>query len=115
MPTTPRQKEANREELMATMKASHERIEALMDVSQEMTQVCPETMKSKEPNSEEMKFEAVHEEIPKEEATVKSLGALKKWHGDRHLAVGCHKKLKRRTQGNSGSQKKLAATRRGMT
>jgi hypothetical protein len=62
-----------------------------------------------------MKPKAVHEEVPKEAAAVKSSGALKKQHGDRHLTVGCCKKLKRRTQGNRGSRSKLAAARRGMT
>jgi hypothetical protein len=58
---------------------------------------------------------AVHEEFPKEEATVETFGALKKRHRDRHLAVrGCGQP-KERTQGNGGSQKKLIATCRGIT
>jgi hypothetical protein len=32
-------------------------------------------------------------EDPKEEAAVETCGALKKQHGDRHLAVGCRQKL----------------------
>jgi hypothetical protein len=31
---------------------------------------------------------AEHQEAPKEEAAVKSFGALKKRHGDKHLATG---------------------------
>jgi hypothetical protein len=30
----------------------------------------------------------VHEEVSKDEAAVKTVGTLKKWYGDKHLAVG---------------------------
>jgi hypothetical protein len=66
-------------------------------------------------NLEEMKSVVEHEEIPKEEAEVKPVRALNKWQGDRSLAIGCHQRPKKRTQGNIGSEKTLAATRRGMT
>jgi hypothetical protein len=102
----------NHEELMTTIKASHERIETLIDVSQEATEAYPEIV---EVNPAEMESEAVHEEISKEEAAVKSFGALKKQHGDRHLAVGRCGKLKEQTQGKGGSWKKLAAACRGIT
>jgi hypothetical protein len=50
---------------------------------------CQETtegfLECKGPISEEMQYEAVHEEVPKEEAAVKSFGALKNLRGDRHL------------------------------
>jgi hypothetical protein len=39
---------------------------------------------------EEIESEAEHEEVPMEEATVETFGALKKQHRDRHLATGCH-------------------------
>jgi hypothetical protein len=45
---------------------------------------------------------------------VKTLRALKKRYGDQHLAVGRRRQLKKLTQGDGGSQKKLAATRRVM-
>jgi hypothetical protein len=67
-----------------------------------------------EAHPEERESEAVHEEVPKEEAAVQSVVALKKRHGDRNLAVGCRRKPKKRTQGNGGSRKKFAATGRGM-
>jgi hypothetical protein len=35
-----------------------------------------------EANSEEMKFVAENQEVPKEEATVKTVRELKKWYGD---------------------------------
>jgi hypothetical protein len=53
---------------------------------------------------EEMKSVAVHEEVPKEEATVKPVRAPKKQHRGRHLAAGCHEKPKEHTWGNGGSQ-----------
>jgi hypothetical protein len=48
---------------------------------------------------------AVHVEVPKEEAAVETIGALKKQHGDRHMAVGRRRQL----------QNRLAAARRGFT
>jgi hypothetical protein len=98
--------EDNHEELMARMKVSHERMEALKDVSQEPTEACPEMIKDKETKSEEIKFEAAHEEVPKEEAAVKISEALKKRHGDRHLAVGHREKPKERTQDKSGTRQR---------
>jgi hypothetical protein len=69
--------ETNHEELIASMKASHESIE-VMEAYPEIKEVDPEEMKSV----------AVHEEVPKEEAAVKSFGAPKKWHRGRHLTAG---------------------------
>jgi hypothetical protein len=57
---------------------------------------------------------AVHEEVHKEEALVKTLRALKERYGDWHVAVGCRRQLKKWTKGSSGSQKKSAAALRGM-
>jgi hypothetical protein len=51
-------------------------------------------------------------EVPKEEVTVRSSGALKKRHRDRHLAARCHGKPKELTQGDCRSQRKLAAAYR---
>jgi hypothetical protein len=57
----------------------------------------------------------VHEEVPKEEASVENFGALKERYGDRHVAVGYRRQLKKRTQGDGGSRKNLAAACKGMT
>jgi hypothetical protein len=57
----------------------------------------------------------MHDEVPKEEATVKTVGALKQQHGDQHLAIGCQDQLKKQTKGNGESWKKLAAACRRMT
>jgi hypothetical protein len=70
-------------------------------------------LESKEPISVES--ESKHQESPKEEATVETFKALKERYGDRHLAVGHHRKLKKRIQGDGGSQKKLTTTRKQMT
>jgi hypothetical protein len=68
-----------------------------------------------EASPDEMKSVAVHEEVPKEEIAANTFGALKKRHGDRHLAVGRHRKSKKWTQADGGSQKKLTVAFRGMT
>jgi hypothetical protein len=68
-----------------------------------------------EPTSVETESVAVHEEVPTKEAEVKTVRALKKRYGDQHLAVGHCQQLKKWTQGNGGSQKKLAMARGGMT
>jgi hypothetical protein len=44
-----------------------------------VTEAYPEKM---EANPEEMKSVAVHEEVPKEESTVETFGALKERYGD---------------------------------
>jgi hypothetical protein len=50
-----------------------------------------------EANPEEMKSVAEHEKVPKEEAAVKSFGALKKRRRGGYLAAGHHGKPKERT------------------
>jgi exopolyphosphatase/pppGpp-phosphohydrolase len=66
-------------------------------------------------NPDELKSVEVHEEVPKEEATVETFRALKEWYEDRHLAIRCRCQTNKQTQGSGGSWKKLAATCRGMT
>jgi hypothetical protein len=58
---------------------------------------------------------AVHEEVPKEEAAVKTVRALKERYGDRHLAVERRQQLKKWDQGDGASRKKMAAACRRMT
>jgi hypothetical protein len=48
-------------------------------------------------------FVAVHGEVLKEEASVGTVRALKEQYGDRHLAVGRLRQLKKRTQNDGGS------------
>jgi hypothetical protein len=113
--------EANQEELRATVEASHERIEALRDVSQEImelyaeimevnpeemkswqeeTMTCQEVMeacleKAKEPTSVEVKSVVVHEDVHKEDAAVKPIGALEE--AAQGLAFSC--RAPRETEG----------------
>jgi hypothetical protein len=79
---------------------------AKMDSQVEKMEACLGKMEATnlEANPEEMKSVAVHEEVPKEEAAVETLGALKKWRGYRHLDVGRRQKPKKRTQDNGGSR-----------
>jgi hypothetical protein len=62
-----------------------------------------------------MKSAAVCEVVPKEQATVETFGAMKKWYGSQHLAIRHHGQPKKQTQGKGESQKKLTAACRGMT
>jgi hypothetical protein len=50
-------------------------------------EACLENVK--EPTSVEIEFIAVNEEVPKDEAAVKTVRAVKKRYGDQHLAIGC--------------------------
>jgi hypothetical protein len=63
------------------------------------------------------KTEAVeeHQEVPKVEVAVETIEALENRHGDRHLAIRHRRQPKKRTHGDGGSWKKLAAARRRMT
>jgi hypothetical protein len=69
----------------------------------------------REANPEEMKCVAVHEEVPEEDVTVKTIRALKERYGDGHIAVGSRREPKKWSQGSGGSRKELAAAWRGMT
>jgi hypothetical protein len=57
----------------------------------------------------------VHEEVPTEEARVKTVRALKKQYVDQHLAIRHHGQLKKQTHSNGGSLKKFATARGRMT
>jgi hypothetical protein len=74
-----------------------------MRADREATEAYPERM---EANAKKIKSVALHEEVPKEEATVRIFGAQKKRYGDRHLAVRRRRQLKKRTQSDGGSLKK---------
>jgi hypothetical protein len=52
-------------------------------------------LESEEPTSVERECVAVCEEVPKEEATVKTDRALKKLYWDWHLTIGCSQQLKK--------------------
>jgi hypothetical protein len=68
-----------------------------------------------EANPEELKSIAEHQEVPKKDAAVTISRALKVRYGDCHLGVGRRRQLKKRTPGDGGCRKTLAAVRRRMT
>jgi hypothetical protein len=75
-------------------------------------EVC---LDSKEPNLEEMQSRVEHQEVPKEHASVKPVGGLRKRHRGWNLAAKRRHKLEEQTWGNCGSQKKLIAAGRSGT
>jgi hypothetical protein len=105
----------------AAVEAHPERPESRIDNDQEPMEAEIKTclvdveVTDLETNPEETETVAGQQEVTKEEAPVKTVRALKKRHGDRNLAVRHRRQLKKRTQGNGGSRKKLAAACRGVT
>jgi hypothetical protein len=107
-------RELLKEEILAELDAYHERMMARMYSQLEKMEACLGKTEATdlETNPES---EAEHEVVPKEEAAVKTFGALKKRYWDRHLAVGRRGKPKKRIQGDGLSRKNLVAALRGMT
>jgi hypothetical protein len=93
--------EANQEKIMAMLNAYHEKM-----ACQETMEAC---LECKEPSPKERESEAERQEVPMEEATVKSSRIIKKWHRGPHLCAGRHVKPKKLTQGDCGSRGMLAA------
>jgi hypothetical protein len=91
--------EAIHEEIIIQMDAHQERMGANVSASREETRACQEVteacLESKKPISLEIESIAVHGEVPKEEATVQTVRALNKQHGDWRLAIGHHQKPKK--------------------
>jgi acyl-CoA reductase-like NAD-dependent aldehyde dehydrogenase len=79
--------------LASWINANQEEMKAMLDA-------CLEKM---EANPGELHSVVVHQEVPKEEATVETIRAL-----DTDMGTG--RQLKKQTQGNGGSRKKMAAT-----
>jgi hypothetical protein len=114
--------DASQERMMAKLDACQAKMDAWLEEMkdsrkettncQEAMEACRETM---EVNSGDLQSLAVHQEVPKEEAAVEIIGAMKDWLGDRHLAVGHHRQLKKRTRGDGGSRQKLAAAQGRLT
>jgi antitoxin (DNA-binding transcriptional repressor) of toxin-antitoxin stability system len=105
------------EEMLAKIEAHQERMMAKTDSQLEKMEACMGKTEATdlEAKTEEIKSEGLHEEVPKEEASVKTVRALKKRHGDRQLAVRRRGQPKKRTQGDGGFRKNLVATSRGTT
>jgi hypothetical protein len=76
-----------KEEMLAKLGVHHERLIARM-----VSQLEKMEATDLEANPEEIESKTVYEEVPKEEGTAETLGALKEQYGDWHLAVGCRQK-----------------------
>jgi hypothetical protein len=100
--------DANQEEMKTTVSTNLQKMKSWLE---EMKAY----LEKQEANPEGTKSTMEHEEVPKEESAVKTARALKKRYGDQHIAVGHHRQLKKWSQADGGSQKKLAAAHRQMT
>jgi hypothetical protein len=95
---------------MVIMKANKEKIKSPDGCQSRIDDGLPKNDGGQEQMEAEIKSElgemkiteseavAEHEEVPKEQDAVKPVRALKKLHGDRHLAVGRRRKPKKRSQ-----------------
>jgi hypothetical protein len=106
------------EHLLAEMKAIHEKTDARsieLDAQHERMMACLGKMETTnlKVNPGEMMPIAEHWELPKDDAVVKSCGAMMKRHRGWNLAAGHSREPKEQTQENCGSQKKLDAAHRG--
>jgi hypothetical protein len=79
------------EEMRAKLDAHHGMMARKDSQSKKMV-ACLENTEAMdlEANPEEKVSESDRQEVPKEEAAVKTIRALMKWYGDQHLAVGHH-------------------------
>jgi hypothetical protein len=85
--------DANHEEIMAKQKPWRKEMKADREARNAM---------DLEANPEEKVSGAVHEEVPKEHASVKPVGGLRKRRWSQHLAVGRCSQPEEGAQGNCG-------------
>jgi hypothetical protein len=105
-----------REEMRAKLDAHHKRMMARMDSAEENGGLCRKDRgHGFGGNSRRKVFESEQQEVPKEEATMKTVRALKERYGDWYLAVEHCQHPQKWTHGDGGSWKMLTATFRGMT
>jgi hypothetical protein len=78
-----REKEHLKEEMLAKMEANQDRMMVEMDSQLQKMDACLGQTEATdlEANPEEIRSDAVHEEVPKENAVVKTIRAQKKQHG----------------------------------
>jgi hypothetical protein len=105
--------------LLAMMKASLEKMEASQEKVETKMEACPVRKEAKQEkleatdlqaNTEEIEIVAEHRQVSKQEAAVKTMGALEDRYRDQSLAVRWCGLPKKRTEDNDGSRQKLAAT-----
>jgi hypothetical protein len=111
--------DANQEEMKEEIKSGQAEIKATVSaILQKMTSWWEETkacLQKMGAYPEKMKCVAKNQDVPKEEAAVTTVRAVKKRYGDRHLAIRRRRQLRKRPQDEGGSRKKLVVARRGMT
>jgi hypothetical protein len=95
-------------ELEETIKHQMQQLLSYVDKS---TRNLPEATKI-EPDPEMMQFVEEHQEVPREEAANMPVKGLKKRYRVRNLAAERHQKLKERTRGYCGSQKRVTVAAR---
>jgi hypothetical protein len=86
--------DAYREKFMATFETDQGKTEARIET--DLEEVEAEDLKA---NTKNMESESDHQEVPKEEAAVKS-SRIMKWHKRRHIAAGWRGKPKKLTRGD---------------
>jgi hypothetical protein len=78
-----------KEKMLAKMETNQERMMDKKDSQPEKMEAClgNAVATDLEANPGEVESQAVHDEVLKEEAAMKTVIALKKRHGDRHIAI----------------------------
>jgi hypothetical protein len=95
------------------IRANQEEVEAKMEACAVSVEASHEKLKATvlEANPEEIEVVKERQEVPNEETTAETIGALEDLYGDRCLAVRPRGQPKKRTQGDGGPRQKLTATR----
>jgi hypothetical protein len=96
---------AGQEWMIAKMDAHQERMDSHHEKMMAIMEACLAKMEAVdlEENPDGIKSESEQQEVPKVEAAVKTIRALKDQYGDQHLAMGCHRQPKKWTQGDGRS------------
>jgi hypothetical protein len=98
---------ADRKAHQAKMNTKHKEMMAILDAHHERMR---SVLERRRPIQRIMQSTEGHQEIPKGEAAVMSVGEQRKRRRVRNLAAERHQKVKERTRGKSGSRRKSAAT-----
>jgi hypothetical protein len=94
-----------KEEMLAKLDAPEKRMMARMDSQLEKIEAAVETNQEEvndtdlETNPGKIESEVENEEVSKEEAAVKKIGALKERNGNRNVAVVCNRQMKKMDPG----------------
>jgi hypothetical protein len=94
---------ANQAKTDASLREMKEGMLAMLDTHYERMMAKIDSQLEKTEATEEIESKAEHDRVPKEEAAVETVRALKEWYRDQHLAARRRGQRKKRTQGNGGS------------